>query len=109
MPAGYAGKSLELDLGVVRGTAEVTVNGKPAGVRIWKPYRFNITDLVQPGRNRIEVTVANTLGPHYSSGIPTPYVFPGQQVSGILGPAVIGTPRAVSRNQLTSTHNSQGE
>ena len=86
LPADLIGKPLALDLGEVRGTAEVKVNGRPAGVRIWKPYRFDIGKLVRAGANRLEITVANTLGPHYSIGIPTPYVFPGLEVSGILGP-----------------------
>ena len=49
-----------LDLGSVGQTAEVKVNGKPAGVRIYAPYRFDITDLVCDGENELEITVANT-------------------------------------------------
>ena len=89
LPPDAVGKSLALDLGEVRGTAEVKVNGKPAGVRIWRPYRFDIGDLVRAGDNRLEIAVTNTLGPHYKVGIPTPYVFPGQEVSGILGPVCL--------------------
>ena len=86
LPADVIGKPLTLDLGEVRGTAEVMINGKSAGVRIWRPYRFDIGDLIRAGDNRLVITVANTLGPHYSVGIPTPYVFSGQEISGILGP-----------------------
>jgi len=89
LPAEYAGRSVTLDLGAVRGTAEVLVNGRPAGVRIWTPYRFDISDLVRAGRNELEITVTNTLGPHYKVGPPTPYVYAGQEVSGILGPVAI--------------------
>jgi hypothetical protein len=75
-----------LDLGVVRGTAEVHVNGKPAGVRIWSPYRFDLTGLVTGGVNHLTVTVFNTLGPVLDDTSPTAGVYAGQRVSGLLGP-----------------------
>jgi len=75
-----------LDLGVVRGTAEVSVNGRPAGVRIWSPYRFDLTGLVVDGVNRLTVTVFNTLGPLLDDISPTAGVYAGQRVSGLLGP-----------------------
>ncbi|MFL6120973.1 MAG: hypothetical protein ACJ73U_15350, partial [Actinophytocola sp.] len=75
-----------LDLGVVRGTAEVWVNGAAAGVRIWSPYRFELTGLVRDGVNRLTVTVFNTLGPLLDDISPTAAVYAGQRVSGILGP-----------------------
>ncbi len=34
----------------------------------------------------LEVLVLNTLGPHLDAVSPTPYVFPGQRASGLLGP-----------------------
>ncbi|MBI3944297.1 MAG: hypothetical protein HY321_00080, partial [Armatimonadetes bacterium] len=82
----YAGKMVLLDLGEVAGTAEVRVNGQPAGVRVAPPWRLDVSALVRPGENRIEVLVANTLGSHYSVGIPTRYVFEGQTRSGLIGP-----------------------
>ncbi len=80
-----------LDLGAVRGTAEVRVNGHSAGVRIWSPYRFDIDGLCAGGRTEIEVEVYNTLAPHMAAVSPTPWVLPGQRVSGLLGPVVIWT------------------
>ena len=59
-----AGRTLCLDLGRVRTAAEVWVNGAPAGVRIWSPYRFDITALVRTGENGIEVLILNTLAPY---------------------------------------------
>ena len=44
--------------------AEVTVGGLPAGVRLARPFRFDLTGLVHKGANRIEVKVANTLANH---------------------------------------------
>lgn len=92
IPATHIGAPLMLDLGHVRGTAQVNVNGVSAGVRIWRPYRFDVTDMLKAGINRIEVTVYNTLGPYFGSGYPTPYVLPGQEVSGMFGPVRIAGP-----------------
>lgn len=60
VPKGVrAGAPLWLDLGQVGDVAEVRVNGKPAG-NLWKsPYRVDVGALVRPGRNRLEVKVAN--------------------------------------------------
>ena len=44
-----------LDLGEVYYTAEVSINGKAVGKRIWKPFRFDITDYVQSGENVLEI------------------------------------------------------
>ncbi len=40
---------------------EVLVNGQSAGVRLWEPYQVEITDLLKPGENTLELRVANTL------------------------------------------------
>ena len=75
-----------LDLGRVRGTAEVAVNGVPAGVRVWSPYRFDLTGLTRAGTNRLSVTVRNTLAPEIDDTSPTFGVYAGQRLSGLLGP-----------------------
>ncbi|WP_335973389.1 glycosyl hydrolase [Streptomyces sp. CA2R106] len=77
---------VRLDLGRVRGTAEVAVGGVPAGVRICGPYVFDLTGLVAPGPNTVDVTVFGTLAPWLDATSPTHFVFPGQRVSGLLGP-----------------------
>jgi hypothetical protein len=56
-----AGQSLVLDCGQVGVVAEVQVNGKPAGARVWLPFRFDITKLTRPGKNRIRIIVTNTM------------------------------------------------
>jgi hypothetical protein len=83
------GKRYRLDLGQVRGTTEILVNGELVGERIWAPYCFDITAHLKEGSNTIEVLVLNTLGPYLKSTSPTPFVFAGQEVSGILGPVRI--------------------
>lgn len=61
LPSDYSARKLMLDLGTVGVTAEVQVNGRPAGVRVWQPYAVDITGMVRPGRNRVRVTVRNTM------------------------------------------------
>jgi len=47
------------ELGQVEVISELYINGKHAQI-LWKPpYRANITDLVKPGKNKVEVHVAN--------------------------------------------------
>nr|MCU0247922.1 hypothetical protein [Bryobacter sp.] len=55
---------VRLDLGVVGCVAEVLINGKPAGTRILRPYRFDVSKLLVRGRNRIEIRVTNLLIHH---------------------------------------------
>ncbi|MBU0639511.1 MAG: hypothetical protein KKB50_11650 [Planctomycetes bacterium] len=72
-----------LDLGAVVATAEVRVNGQPAGMRVAPPWRLDISHLVHPGENRVEILVYNTLANYYGT-IPTRYR--GSTKSGLLGP-----------------------
>ncbi|WP_079125484.1 hypothetical protein [Streptomyces lushanensis] len=81
-----AGGRLSLDLGRVRGTAEVRIGGAPAGVRVCSPYVFEVTELVAAGENTIEITVFGTLAPYADATSPTHFVFPGQRVTGLMGP-----------------------
>jgi hypothetical protein len=52
-----ANTHIYLDLGKVSYTAEVFVNGKPAGKRIFSPYLIEISTLLQNGLNQLEVRV----------------------------------------------------
>ncbi|MFJ2270874.1 hypothetical protein ACIOHO_31845 [Streptomyces sp. NPDC087849] len=86
LPAGAAAGRVSLDLGRVRGTAEVRVDGTAAGVRVCSPYVFDLTGLAGPGAHTLDITVFGTLAPHMDATSPTHFVFPGQRVSGLLGP-----------------------
>lgn len=86
---GEEGTRFLLDLGRVRGTAEVLVNGVSTGVRIWSKYTFDLTGHLSPGENDLEVRVFNTLGPYLDAVSPTRFVFEGQRVSGLMGPVKI--------------------
>jgi hypothetical protein len=78
-----------LDLGVVRGTAEVIVNGQSVGARIWSPYQFDISEQLVVGQNQIAILVTNTLAPYLAGHSPTHYTPVHQEVSGLFGPLVL--------------------
>jgi hypothetical protein len=75
-----------VDLGRVRGTAEVTLNGTSLGVRVCAPYTFEVGDALRPGENELEVLIYNTLAPYLDAISPTHFVFRGQKESGLFGP-----------------------
>jgi hypothetical protein len=77
-------KEIILDLGEVHVAAEVFINGKSAGTRVAKPYKYNISLYVKNGVNEIEVRVANTLAPHFS--FPLRALHLGPVESGLAGP-----------------------
>ena len=79
-----------LNLGSVVSSAEVRVNGRPAGIRVAPPWTLDVSKLVKPGENRLEILVYNTLANHYST-IPTRYR--GSPLSGLLGPVSLETGR----------------
>ena len=54
-----AAAAATLDLGDVREIADVSINGKPAGVAWKRPYRIDVTALFRPGRNTVRVVVTN--------------------------------------------------
>lgn len=66
-------ETIWLDLGEVHEVASVRVNGQEAG-KVWmQPYRLDISKQIKPGKNRLEITVANLLW-NYAAGVeqPTP-------------------------------------
>lgn len=54
------GAKVVLDFGTVKEIAEVFVNGKAVGGILWKPpFQADVTSVLKPGKNRIEVKVTN--------------------------------------------------
>ena len=54
-----SGARLWLDLGDVKNLAEVAVNGRPLGI-VWKaPFRVEVTGVMKPGANELQVKVTN--------------------------------------------------
>jgi len=48
-----------LDLGDVRESARVWVNGNPVGVMVAHPFRLDVTGLLEPGSNELAIEVTN--------------------------------------------------
>jgi alpha-L-rhamnosidase/F5/8 type C domain len=102
-PASWLAKDqrVEIDLGVVKNLAEVVVNGQSAGI-LWKrPFRIDVTDLLQPGANLLSIRITN-LWPNRLIGDKQPNAAPVAFTtfnpygadsplldSGLLGPVVI--------------------
>ena len=77
-------RKTELDLGHVLVAAELLVNGKSVGVRLARPFRFDLTGSLRAGKNTIEVRVANTIAPHYTVTRNAHNL--GPTASGLIGP-----------------------
>jgi hypothetical protein len=76
-----------LDLGLVRGTAEVRVDGVLVETFFAGPWRSDVSDVVEAGREHlIEVTVRGTLAPYLDVASPTSAVMAGQTRHGLFGP-----------------------
>ena len=69
-----------LDLGKVCHAAEVTVNGKSCGKRLWGPYTFDISYALKPGVNTLKIRIANLINNSYGD----------IQESGLFGPVILG-------------------
>ena len=54
-----------LDLGDVRYTTEVFVNGKSLGVKVMPPYRYELPEELLSDDNKLEIRVTNTPGNQY--------------------------------------------
>jgi hypothetical protein len=82
---GDAGKHYRVRLGDWSGTvAEVSVNGKPAGIIGFEPYSVDVSELIRKGSNTVEVIITgsnkNLLGPFHKKpapGIVSPWHFQG--------------------------------
>jgi hypothetical protein len=103
-----------LDLGDVQVMARIKLNGHDLGI-LWKPpFRVNITDAVKPGRNKLEIRVAN-LWPNRMIGdaaLPVAERFTWSSYepftkdsplpkSGLIGPVIIHTADVVPTGALT--------
>ncbi len=71
---------VRLDLGTVHHFAEVWVNGRQVGRRLWPPFLL-VTDAFRSGPNEIRVRVGNLINNNY--GLASP--------SGLLGPVELNT------------------
>jgi hypothetical protein len=51
---------LFLDLGTVHGLATVRLNGRTLGTLWMAPWRLDVTEVLRPGSNKLEIEVVNT-------------------------------------------------
>lgn len=106
VPAGWikAGVRQSLDLGDVRELAEVSVNGRSLGILWNPPFKIDVTDVLKPGANTLEVKVTNLwvnrLIGDKQPDVTTKHTFapgmtykPGAPLrpSGLLGPVILST------------------
>lgn len=104
LPALYMGSRQLLHLGTVYHVAQVKVNGHDAGICWTTPYQADVTGLVHPGDNEIEIQVANTwrnrlVGDHFAPADAPHYAFTSfpwskkatskLDPSGLLGPVYL--------------------
>jgi len=72
LPRGFNARGRRIYLEMNRPdaiVASVTVNGEHAGKLIWQPFSLDVTRLLVPGKNHIEIELTgscrNLLGPHH--------------------------------------------
>ncbi|WP_211746117.1 glycosyl hydrolase [Paenibacillus sp. Marseille-Q4541] len=61
----------------IRETVRLFVNDKDAGVKLWPPYRWDISPYVEQGKNKVTLQIANTLENLYGK-TPLPSGITGQ-------------------------------
>ncbi len=81
----------DLDLGDVYEVAEVFINDEHVGIKMAKPYHFDITDYIKQGRNILKVEVTNTLGTKHKDFLSQ---YRALQPSGLLGKVRLGRQKA---------------
>lgn len=81
----------ELDLGDVRGSVSIRVDGEEQGVLFCPPWRLPLD--LPAGPAVLELEVAGTLGPLVARGIPTQFGPEDQRTCGVLGSPVLRIPR----------------
>ena len=79
-----SGSAIALDAGRVEEIAELSVNGKRLGARIYPPYQWDITRAVRAGENEITLDVTNTAFARWKDSFSH-----GDAVSGLMGPVRI--------------------
>jgi hypothetical protein len=79
-----AGMRLFLEVADVRDYARVKLNGKELEAHAWQPYRWEVTNVVKPGSNELEVEVRANVAGRGFGGPPRAAAAP--PVSGLLGP-----------------------
>lgn len=78
------GHSIYLDLGEVSIVAQVKLNGKDLGI-LWKaPFRCDVTDILHPGENNLEIQVSNLWGNRMIGDQQYPEMAPYSKFNGMI-------------------------
>ena len=88
LPSSYHGQRLLLDLGRVSSVAEVYLNEVNVGTAVWRPYRFEISQYMKPGSNRLKILVTNTEANRRAVG-PSHKILAKIDLDGLEGPVSI--------------------
>jgi hypothetical protein len=80
------GRRTVIDLGAVRGAADVLVNDTLVDRLIFGPWRADVTGAIESGENRLEVVVRGTLAGYLDDTSPTMEIVAGQVRTGLFGP-----------------------
>lgn len=59
VPADWTGKRVEIDLGMVKELASVSINGQSVATAWKPPFRLEVGAALKPGLNRISIAVSN--------------------------------------------------
>lgn len=89
--ATSANERIWLDLGKASASCRVFLNGRAVGDLPTSPWRLDVSDALQPGENRLEVVVYNTLANYYAD---LPSRYKGSAESGLFGPVEIRREKA---------------
>jgi hypothetical protein len=87
VPEAFAGCRVMLRTPTRDDVVEAFVNGECAGVRLWDPYELDVSHLLRPGDNEIEIRVSNT---------PANLLNAEPRASGLAGTPVLAPYRAVA-------------
>ncbi len=91
-------RRIVLDLGAVGNVAQITLNNRPGPTLLLCPYRTDVTSLIHPGENSLQVTVTNALFNALSANGRSANYYPEQTgfangllPSGLVGPVQLET------------------
>jgi len=84
---GPASRRVCLDLGHLRGSVRLEVDGEVVGEAFCAPFRFDLGH--RTGSLNVAITINNTLAPFLNASTPTAWVFPSQLESGLMGPVTV--------------------
>ena len=81
-------ESIYLDLGEISKVADVWLNGKHLGISWVKPHRFDVTNILSPGKNTITIEVANVWSNRLTGDAVTGQKFTNTNINTTIVPAV---------------------